>query len=456
MGYVLRSCILRSSRLRKVMFPKWITGNTFASSTYTKSVTDSEIVFPEAELDFEFLCKPENKHEIEFNILHRKGVGNINKVHELYMRLKNETLSEEEKSIMLKELNDEARKIPNMSYSPLKAYGENPYILKVMNDERKFNFKPKEFNELAKSLKLIRTENLGNFTGQRSYYLLGELSELEQALIHFSLNSLLKKGFQLVSVPDILPREIIESCGMDTKGPRTQVYELDPELYDADVCLSGTSEMALAGLHMNTKFPIKDLPLKLAAVSRCYRAETSSIADERGIYRVHQFTKVEMFGVATQDQSADLLEEFREIQEQNFASLGLYIKTLDMPLCELGAPAYRKYDIEAWLPGRQMFGELSSCSNCTDYQSRRLNIKYQQKGSGDISLHAHTVNGTACAIPRMLIALFETHQQEDGTIVIPEILQPYMKGRTKISKQTGIPDMMFIKSKHWEKKQIKG
>ena len=198
--------------------------------------------------------------------------------------------------------------------------------------------------------------------------------------------------------------------------------------------------------------------------------------------RVHHFTKVEMFAVTEHDGSAAMLEELRELQEQMFASLGLHLQTLDMPAHELGAPAYRKYDIEAWMPGRQMFGEVrplhpgvcilwldseynysripvsilscslkvSSCSNCTDYQSRRLNIKYRQRGTGSL-LHAHTLNGTACAVPRMLIALLETHQNADGTVAIPELLQPYMKGKVILTHQD-IPEMKFVKSKYMEPK----
>lgn len=228
------------------------------------------------------------------------------------------------------------------------------------------------------------------------------------------------------------------------------VYTLDEHLYKGEYCLSGTAEMALAGYLMNQVFHVTNLPLRLAAVSRCYRAETSGTLEERGIYRVHQFTKVEMFAVTDCDSSAMLLEEFRELQEETFAMLGLHLQTLDMPPHELGAPAFRKYDIEAWMPGRQIFGEVSSCSDCTDYQSRRLNIKYQQRGS-DSLLHAHTLNGTACAIPRMLIALLETHQQADGTVTIPEALQPYMKGKVTIGCQN-IPKMKFVKSKHKEQK----
>lgn len=161
-------------------------------------------------------------------------------------------------------------------------------------------------------------------------------------------------------------------------------------------------------------------------------------------YRVHEFTKVEMFAVSPENQSDSILEEFRKIEEEYFSRLGLHFRVLDMPPHELGAPAYRKYDIEAWLPGRNIFGEISSCSNCTDFQSRRLNIRYK---TSDNIKYAHTVNGTACAIPRMLIAITETYQNSNGTISIPIVLQKYMKNKTHIGKQKRIPDLKLIKLK---------
>lgn len=197
--------------------------------------------------------------------------------------------------------------------------------------------------------------------------------------------------------------------------------------------------MALAGYFAGTKLKADKLPVKVTAVSRCFRAETSALQEEKGIYRVHQFTKVEMFSVCRPTESNALLEEFREIETNLFKNLGLHFKLLDMPPHELGSPAYRKYDIEAWMPGRKMWGEISSCSNCTDYQSRRLNIKVD-----DTDEFAHTVNGTACAVPRMLIAIIETFQREDGTISIPEPLKKFMKIE-KIVKRKVLPELKLIK-----------
>ena len=197
--------------------------------------------------------------------------------------------------------------------------------------------------------------------------------------------------------------------------------------------------MALAGYFAGSRNKLKDLPIKYTAVSRCFRAETSSLQEEKGIYRVHQFTKVEMFSVCREDQSEELLNEFKEIEIDLFKSIGLHFQLLDMPPCELGAPAYRKYDIEAWMPAREMWGEISSCSNCTDYQARRLDIKV------DDDKFAHTVNGTACAVPRMLIAILETFQNDDGSITVPKVLRKYLK-KDLIVKKKQIPELKLVKN----------
>ena len=196
------------------------------------------------------------------------------------------------------------------------------------------------------------------------------------------------------------------------------------------VALSGTSEMAMGGLFMNK---VVRKPRKLAAISRCYRAETSHIQKESGIYRVHQFTKVEMFGILPEDSisaSSSLLQEFLDIQDCLFGDLGLAYQILDMAPYELGNPAYRKYDIEAYLPGRHIRGEISSTSNCTDYQSRRLNIRNTEGG------FCHTVNGTACAVPRMIMAIVEQMHSPYGKLSVPERLVKYMDGQEVV----GLPD----------------
>lgn len=385
-------------------------------------------------LDEKYLLDPKNIAEISENTKLRKGVGNIHLVHEINNRLKTENLLDNERIMLEEQLLGELKKIPNHTHDDVRNYGEEPKLVGFYNEKPTYKHKPLDFSEICKKLNIIRTEHLGNFNGSKSYYLLNDLAELEQALIRYTTSKILSHGFNLISVPDILPAEVIQSCGFQVDGERTQVYRLLP----SNLCLSGTSEMALAGYFAGSR--LENLPTKVTAVSRCFRAETSKLQEEKGIYRVHQFTKVEMFAVCRPSESEILLNEFRDIEIDLFKSLGLYFQLLDMPPHELGAPAFRKYDIEAWMEGRQIFGEISSCSNCTDYQSRRLDIRI-----GDSDEFAHTVNGTACAIPRMLIAIVETFQRADGSIHIPEPLQKFMK-KDKIVKRKHLPELKLVKS----------
>lgn len=315
-------------------------------------------------------------------------------------------------------LNAELRRLPNATHPAVQdlAGQEEARILGHYGGPHRTELadgsQPREFAELCKRLNILRTEHLGHFTGPKSYYLLNELADLEQALVRFSVAELRASGagFRLMSVPDIVPAAIIEGCGMSTTGERNQVYKLDATTTEdggaSSSCLSGTAEMALAGYFAGRRFDAAELPLRVMAASRCFRAETSGLQEERGIYRVHTFTKVEMFAVCRPDGGASdaMLEEFRATEMGMFEKLGVPFRLLDMPPVELGAPAYRKYDVEAWLPGRRMYGEISSCSNCTDYQARRLSMRLADEG------FVHTVNGTACAVPRMLIAIVENYQ----------------------------------------------
>ncbi|KAJ2949114.1 hypothetical protein O0L34_g6053 [Tuta absoluta] len=399
------------------------------------------------DIDVDYYCNTENVLEIKENIARRKGVGDISRVLEMYNIFKQTPPSDNHYKAIREDLYQALGNLPNKTHPSVKEYQDEPVILHELNDKRDFGkHTPLEFSEITRRLNLMRTDKLGQTCGHKSYYFLGELAELEEALIKYTVSALLKKNFQFVSVPDILPSNVLQSCGMTVNSDRTQIYSLDPLHHGPDLYLSGTAEMSLAGLLMNSVHDKKNLPLKLAAVSRCYRAETSSVIEERGIYRVHQFTKVEMFAVTTPDQSEDMLKYLRTTEEELFTPLGFHMKVLDMPPHELGAPAYRKYDIEAWMPGRDSYGEISSCSNCTDYQSRRLHIKYSDT---DIKqeCYVHTLNGTACAVPRMLIALLETHQDPKGKIFVPQVLQPYMNGKQYISKNNLVPELKLLKIK---------
>ncbi|XP_076068626.1 seryl-tRNA synthetase, mitochondrial [Oratosquilla oratoria] len=441
--------LLVRSRLLKGKCPVGLfTLNKFFSSSDWKRNSENKI-----ELDYDYLCDPSNTSKIEEMIHQRKGVGDIRKVIQLYQLSKDSSLNKLEKLQIEKELQEEALHIPNQASPHVWNYGEEPKVLENINQKPEFTFKPKELHEFGETLGIIRTKNLGNFSGPRSYYFQGGLAKLEQALIKYTVSNLISCGFTLLSVPDLLYSEIIESCGMDTKGPRTQVYHLANQ--EKDVCLSGTAEMAIAGYLKNKVFTAQELPLKFAAVSRCYRAETSSLKEERGIYRVHNFGKVEMFGVTaaeTGQESKELYNFFVNTQKKLFQPLEFHFQVLDMPLHELGAPAFCKTDLEAWMPGRNMYGEISSTSNCTDFQSRRLNIRYRDQQQRD--RFVHTVNGTACALPRMLLSICETHQRQDGTIAIPGALQPFLGGLTHIGKRKDDFKMKYIKQQQYTGKLV--
>lgn len=243
--------------------PADVTGNYVAST---------KLCIPDPEYNTDFLCDPANRDTILDNIKKRKNIGDIDKVLEL-------SGQPNKKELFLKELS----RIPNCTHPAVLEYGDKPKLLKECGVKPEFEFEPQEFSELASHLKLIRTE-LGPIAGRKAYMLLGDLAQLEEVLVHYTIRKLLQNGFELLSVPDIIPTELIKRCGLITEGSHTLLFKLDPG-YGDDYSLSGTAEMALAGKMMNITFSYDELPVKLAAVSRCYRAEVPSSMAERGIYR---------------------------------------------------------------------------------------------------------------------------------------------------------------------------
>lgn len=402
----------------------------------------------EPELDWDYLLHPDNTEDIDANIKSRKGVGDIEKVigfANLYL----DTENEEAKEVFRQDMLNEALKIPNRSHpNVIKGPEKLAKKVEICGEKKKFQFlngekfKPKLADSVAqqKGLNMMRLKNLTLAHGDDVCYFERDLAYLERALVNFTLDYLMDKGFEFVSVPDILYTDVVEGAGQNTKMENGSVYHMLPECLPKS-CLAGTSEMALSGYFANEELSMEELPRRVCAVSRCYRAEADQQGDEKGMYRMHLFNKVEMFGLAaneTGDESEALLQYFLEIQRDLFSKLGLRFKILDMPSEELGAPAYKKYDIEAWMYAKKKWGEISSTSNCIDYQARRMNIRYRRAG-GDLR-HVHTVNGTACAVPRLLLSILEQNQQfEDGhlylwNIKVPSVLLPYMDGLEKIER----------------------
>ncbi|XP_065511253.1 serine--tRNA ligase, mitochondrial isoform X2 [Caloenas nicobarica] len=318
-----------------------------------------------------------------------------------------------------------ALRLPNRSHPDTPVGDESQArVLEVLGEKPAFDFQPRGHLELGEGLDIIRQRRLSHVSGHRSYYLCGGGAMLEQALVRFAMGKLLPRGFLPMTVPDLLRGAVFEGCGLQPHPSPSPVYSLDPARF-GDLCLAGTSEVGIAGYFMDHAVRLEDLPIRVVCSSTCYRAETETGREPWGLYRVHQFTKVEMFGVTAAErgtESEELLGEFLALQKEICSELGLHYRVLEMPTQELGLPAFRKFDIEAWMPGRGKFGEVTSTSNCTDYQSRRLHIMYSDPG-GRLR-HAHTVNGTALAVPRILIALLESNQLPDGRVRVPPPLQP--------------------------------
>ncbi|XP_056230287.1 serine--tRNA ligase, mitochondrial [Seriola aureovittata] len=320
-----------------------------------------------------------------------------------------------------------ALRLPNTTHPDVPVGDESQArVVELVGEKPEFDFEPRGHVELGEELGLIRQRHLSHISGHRSYYLRGAGARLQTALQNFALDTLQRRGFIPMVVPDMLRGAVFEGCGMQPNAHRSQVYSLDPARFP-DLSLAGTGEVGVAGYFMDHAVNWRDLPVRTVCSSTCYRAETDTGRETWGLYRVHHFNKVEMFGVTADEtgkESSQLLEEFVSLQKEMFSALELHYRVLDMPTQELGPPAHRKYDIEAWMPGRNSYGEISSGSNCTDYQSRRLNILYE-KEDGSLQ-YAHTVNATACAIPRTIIAILETHQTKEGTVRVPRALQPYL------------------------------
>ncbi|XP_063477260.1 serine--tRNA ligase, mitochondrial isoform X4 [Symphalangus syndactylus] len=306
----------------------------------------------------------------------------------------------------------QALKLPNQTHPDVPVGDESQArVLHVVGDKPVFSFQPRGHLEIGEKLDIIRQKRLSHVSGHRSYYLRGAGALLQHGLVNFTFNKLLRQGFTPMTVPDLLRGAVFEGCGMTPNANPSQIYNIDPARFK-DLNLAGTAEVGLAGYFMDHTVAFRDLPVRMVCSSTCYRAETNTGQEPRGLYRVHHFTKVEMFGVTGPglEESSQLLEEFLSLQMEILTELGLHFRVLDMPTQELGLPAYRKFDIEAWMPGRGRFGEVTSASNCTDFQSRRLHIMFQTE-AGELQF-AHTVNATACAVPRLLIALLESNQQK--------------------------------------------
>jgi seryl-tRNA synthetase len=325
-------------------------------------------------------------------------------------------------------LREELLKIPNMTHpdAPIGKDDSENVEIRRWGEIPEFGFDVKDHVKLGESLGIIDFDAGAKVAGSKFYFLRGDAVFLELGLVRYAMDILTQRGYQPTITPDLARDEMLVGTGFIPRGPETQIYSVE----DSDLSLIATSEISLAGSMADEIVDENELPIRLAGLSHCFRTEAGSHGRaSRGLYRVHQFTKVEMFAFTTPEQSQELHAEMLEIEERIFQGLGLPYRVVDICSGDLGGAAYRKFDLEAWMPGRNDYGEVTSTSNTTDYQARRLQIRYRRDGGRPQLLH--TLNGTAIAISRALIALLENYQQEDGSVLLPEVLVPYV-GKEKI------------------------
>ncbi|KAF3766324.1 seryl-tRNA synthetase [Cryphonectria parasitica EP155] len=358
---------------------------------------------------------------------------------------------EEDEARLQTEIRGLALALPNLT-SEVTPRGDEPLVLSYINDHPEpvpgsSDRVWRSHVHIGAELGILDFAGAATASGWGWYYLLNEGAQLEQALVSYALATATRYGWGQVSPPSMVYSHIAAACGFqprDASG-ETQVYGIAQGAADRargrpELCMAGTAEIPLAGMRADTVLDEAELPCRRVAVSRCYRAEAGARgADTKGLYRVHEFTKVELFAWTRPDaaEADELFDEMVDMQTEILGSLGLHCRVLEMPSGDLGASATRKNDIEAWFPSRARrtkgWGEVTSASICTDYQTRRLGTRVRVASEGGKMSFPWTVNGTAMAVPRVLAAILETGWDEgDMTVRIPEVLRPWMDGREKI------------------------
>jgi seryl-tRNA synthetase len=331
-----------------------------------------------------------------------------------------------------KEYLDVLNQIPNLPADDVKVGkddSENEELRKWGNIPN-FDFEPKDHLTIGAELGILDFESGSKVSGSQFYYLYGDGAMLELALVQYAFEVLSKEGFLPVITPDLAKSRYYLGTGYAPRGDEAQTYTIE----DEDLGLIATAEVTLAGKHADEVIHEKDLPIKYIGYSHCFRKEGGSYGKySKGLYRVHQFTKAEMFVYCTPEESDKMHEYLLEMEEKIYQNLGIPYRVLKQCTGDLGAMAVRKYDLEAWMPGRDDYGEITSTSNCTDYQARNLNIKYRTKeGKNE---YIHMLNGTAIVSSRVPVAILENFQVADGSVIIPEVLRKWM-GKERIEKRS--------------------
>ena len=317
--------------------------------------------------------------------------------------------------------------IPNLTHPDVPTGGEDDATEISFGKTKKhdYDFKPLDHVDLGEKHDLFDFEAGARVSGAGFYFLKNAATRLDLALQQFAISYLSDRGFTPITTPDLALTSILEGIGFSPRGPETQIYSVEK----TDLNLVGTAEITLGGMFAGQTVSADELPIRLCGLSHCFRTEAGAAGRAtKGLYRVHQFTKVEMFAFTAPDQSDAMHAELRRLECEIFDALEVPYRVIDTASGDLGGPAYRKFDLEAWMPGRGdggEWGEVTSTSNCTDYQSRRLNVRYKETGQKGTHF-VHTLNGTAVATGRAMIAILENHQQSDGRINVPVALRPWM------------------------------
>ncbi|MGH9933844.1 MAG: serine--tRNA ligase [Nitrososphaerales archaeon] len=320
--------------------------------------------------------------------------------------------------------------LPNLIHESVpEGKDENDNVeVRRWGEPRKFGFKAKDHIELGASLDLIDLDRAAKVSGARFYFLKGDLVKMNHALIQLALDFLRKKNHTLIQTPYMINRRAMEGAVMLSDFGDV-IYKIE----DDDLYMIGTSEHAMVAMHMDEIFDAKQLPIRYAGISPCFRKEAGAHGrDTKGIFRVHQFEKVEQLVFANSENSWVEHEKMIQNAEEFFKLLGIPYRIMLLCTADLGKISAKTYDLEAWMPGQNAYREVVSCSNCLDYQARRLGIKYRDKPNEE-SKFMHTLNSTLVATERTLVAILENYQTEKGTVAVPEVLRHYMDGISEIS-----------------------
>lgn len=312
--------------------------------------------------------------------------------------------------------------IPNRTHPESPVGGEEDFrVVETHLDPPKFDFEAKDHETLLTNLGLLDFERGAKVSGAKFYFVKDDLVRLNIALINYGFDIITKYGFKILETPDLAKNEVLLGAGFNPRGEEANIYEVEKH----NMSLVGTAEITTLGFHANEILDLSDGPIKYASLSHCFRTEAGAYGrTSKGLYRVHQFSKLEMFVFCKPEESDKLHAEILEIEKEILNGLEVPYRIIDIASADLGAPAYRKYDGEAWMTMKNDYGEVTSTSNCLDFQARRLNIKYRNENNQ--TDFVHTLNGTGIVTSRFPIILAENFQQADGTIAIPKVLQKYM------------------------------